>query len=162
MGQIRNNRRCIVNLRRRDRAELEELTSKGTAPVRVVKRGMLLLKMDGGVSPNQAAAALNMSPETARKVGWRYMENGLADALYERPRPGNPPLLTDRQKKQLISIACSEPPPGNARWSTALLAAELMKRKAIDYISKETVRVYLHSADLKPWREKNVVHTRGT
>lgn len=124
---------------------------------------MALLKMDGGVSPNQAAAALDVSPEFARQIGWRYMEGGLENALSERPRPGNPPMLTPAQKKKLIAIACSSPPEGKARWSTAMLAAELMKRKIVGgYISKETVRVYLHTADLKPWREKNVVSSGGT
>jgi transposase len=121
---------------------------------------MALLKMDGGTSPNTAAAALDMSPETCRMIGYRYMDGGLATALSERPRPGNPALLDVRQKKELIAIACSSPPAGKARWSTALLAEELMKRKVIPYISKETVRVYLHSSDMKPWREKNVVYRR--
>jgi putative transposase len=160
MGVKRKNRRCIVNLRLEDRAELKRRLAGGAESVRVVKRAMVLLKMDGGVSPNQAAAALDMSPETARMIGWRYTEGGLNDALSERPRPGNPPLLSPRQKKKLIAIACSKPPDGMTRWSTALLAAELMKRRLTEYISKETVRVYLHSSDMKPWREKNVVYPR--
>jgi putative transposase len=160
MGATRMNRQCIVKLKPLDRTALQKLLAGGSESVRVVKRAMALLKMDGGTSPNKAAAALDMSPETCRMIGYRYMDHGLATALAERPRPGNPALLNERQKKQLIAIACSSPPNGKARWSTALLAEELIKRKIIPYISKETVRVYLHSSDLKPWREKNVVHSR--
>lgn len=162
MPTKRKNIRCIVNLRRRDRDRLNDLLAGGVESVRVLKRAMILLKMDGGISANAAAAALGGSPEAARKIGWRYINGGLEDALYDRPRPGQAPLLTASQKKKLIAIACSSPPKGAARWSTATLAAELVKRKITDHISKETVRLYLHSADLKPWREKNVVHPGPT
>lgn len=160
MGAKRTNRRCIVRLRAKDRDALQAMLSGGAESVRVIKRGMVLLKMGQGLSSNQAAAAVGVTPETARKIGWRYVEGDLDSALFDRPRPGNPPLLTPRQKKQLIAIACSEPPEGRARWSTALLATELMDRDIVPYISKETVRVYLSQSDLKPWREKNVVYRR--
>lgn len=159
MAAKRKNRRCIVNLQPDEREYLKKRLSGGSGSIRITKRAMVLLKMDGGVSANEAAAALDVTPETARRIGWRYIREGLKAALNERPRPGNPPLLSNSQKKKLIAIACSKPPEGTARWSTASLAGELMKRKITKYISKETVRVYLHSADLKPWREKNVVHT---
>ncbi|MBE7439203.1 MAG: helix-turn-helix domain-containing protein [Spirochaetales bacterium] len=149
-----------MKLRAQDRQALKDMLTKGSESVRVIKRAMVLIKMDTGLSSNQAATAVGVTPETARKVGWRYITGGLDDSLYERPRPGNPPLLSDRQKKELISIACSEPPRGQARWSTATLAAEVMRRQIVPYVSKETIRVYLSQADLKPWREKKVVHSR--
>ena len=32
------------------------------------------------------------------------------------------------------------------------------KRKLVGQVGRETIRVLLQSHDLKPWREKNVVH----
>jgi len=132
----------------------------GVESVRVLKRARALELMNEGKSPNQAGAAVGVSPETARRIGWRYIDAGLEDALYEKPRPGNDKLLNKKQETKLIAIACSEPPEGYARWSTALLAEELIRQDVIDKISRETVRVILNSHDLKPWREKNVVHSR--
>lgn len=160
MKNKRTNRRCIVKLKLKDRKQLEQMLAGGNESVRIIKRAMILLKMNRNMSSNQAAEAVGVSPETARRIGWRYIEGGLDNALFERARPGNPPLLSKRQKKQLIAIACSQPPEGLARWSTALLAEELIRQRIIPYISKETVRVYLSQSDLKPWREKNVVYPR--
>lgn len=129
----------------------------GVESVRVLKRAQVLLRMDEGLSPNQAAAGVGVTPETARKIGWRYVQNGLDDALYERPRPGNPPLLDNKQSAYIIAIACTAPPEGAAYWTTALLAEEAVKRKIVSSISSETIRVLLKNHDLKPWREKNVV-----
>jgi hypothetical protein len=38
-----------------------------------------------------------------------------------------------------------------------LIAQEAVKRKLVEHVGPETVRILLQSHDLKPWREKNVV-----
>ena len=38
-----------------------------------------------------------------------------------------------------------------------LLTEEVIKRKLVPRVGRETIRVLLESHDLKPWREKNVV-----
>ena len=155
----RKNRRLILKLKASDRKELRELLKGGVQSVRVVKRARVLQLLDQGMSANQAGAAIGVTPETARKIGWRYLDGGIDYALKELPRPGNPPLLNKRQETQIIALACSKPPDGIAVWSTALLAKEVMKKKIIHQISKETIRVVLKRHDCKPWREKNVVHS---
>ena len=47
---------------------------------------------------------------------------------------------------------------GQARWTMRLIAEEAVKRKLVPQVGRETIRVLLSSHDLKPWREKNVVH----
>ena len=44
-----------------------------------------------------------------------------------------------------------------ARWTVRLLTEEVIKRKLVPRVGRETIRVLLESHDLKPWREKNVV-----
>jgi hypothetical protein len=39
-----------------------------------------------------------------------------------------------------------------------LITEESTKRKLVKRIGRETIRLLLESHDLKPWREKNVVH----
>src|SRR5664280_942301 len=40
------------------------------------------------------------------------------------------------------------------------IAEEAVKRKLVPNVGRETIRILLQSHDLKPWREKNVVHSR--
>jgi hypothetical protein len=41
-----------------------------------------------------------------------------------------------------------------------LLTEEVIKRKLVPRVGRETIRVLLESHDLKPWRENNVVVRR--
>jgi transposase len=155
----RKNRQLTLKLKSGDIKKLKTLLNGGFESVRVIKRARILQLIDAGHSSNSAAAAVGVTPETARKIGWRYNEEGLEGALYERPRPGNSPLLDKRKEAQIIAIACSEPPSGSAHWTTALLAEVAMKKKIVPQISRETIRLTLKHHGLKPWREKNVVHS---
>jgi len=55
---------------------------------------------------------------------------------------------------------CGSPPEGIVRWSVRLVATEAVKRKLAPQVGRETIRILLESHELKPWREKNVVHRR--
>jgi hypothetical protein len=54
-------------------------------------------------------------------------------------------------------MVCADPPDGAARWTVRLITDQAVKRKLVDQVGRETIRVLLQSHDLKPWREKNVV-----
>lgn len=57
-------------------------------------------------------------------------------------------------------MICSAPPEGRARWTVRLLTEEVIKRKLVPRVGRETIRILLESHDLKPWRGKNVVRGR--
>jgi len=57
-------------------------------------------------------------------------------------------------------MVCGSAPEGRARWTVRLIAEEAVKRKLAPQVGRETIRVLLESHELKPWREKNVVHRR--
>jgi hypothetical protein len=54
-------------------------------------------------------------------------------------------------------MVCSRAPEGRARWSVRLIAEEAVKQKLVPKVGRETIRIFLQSHDLKPWREKDVV-----
>ncbi len=54
-----------------------------------------------------------------------------------------------------------KPPEGRARWTVRLLVEEVVKRKLVPRVGRETIRVLLETHDLKPWREKNVVRGKA-
>jgi putative transposase len=76
------------------------------------------------------------------------------------PRPGAAPLLDQQQQQRIIAVACSPPPEGRARWTVRLLTQEVIDRKLVPQVGRETIRVLLESHDLKPSRGKNVVVRR--
>jgi putative transposase len=140
----------------KDQKELHGLLSGGVQQVRVVLRALVLLQLAKGISAPRISSTIPLTPQAIRKVGHRYQEGGLEQALYERQRPGAAELLDDSQKQRLIAMVCSSPPEGRARWTVRLVAEEAVKRKLVPRVGRETIRILLLSHDLKPWREKNV------
>ena len=100
---------------------------------------------------------MGISAKAAWEIGKRYQEGGLEEAIYDAPRPGQKPLLDTEQGQRIIAMVCGPPPAGRARWSVRLIAQEAVKRKLVEHVGPETVRILLQNHDLKPWREKNVV-----
>jgi hypothetical protein len=75
-------------------------------------------------------------------------------AIYEAARPGKAAALATEQRQRIIAVACGPPPEGRSRWTVRLLTEEVMRRKLVPRVGRETIRVLLESHDLKPWREK--------
>lgn len=151
----------ILKLTAGERDELRELLKSGVLPVRTVIRALALLRMDAGMSAPQVAELLELTGQGVRQIAKRYADGGLETAVYEGPRPGKKPALDAAQTQRVIALACGPPPPGQARWSVRLLAAEVRKRKLVPGVGREVIRIALQDHDLKPWREKNVVRANG-
>jgi len=83
--------------------------------------------------------ALGTSVTTVSATGRRYARQGLAAALGEKPRPGREPKLTGDVEAQLVVLACSDPPAGQARWTLRLLAGELVRLEHVESISHTAV-----------------------
>jgi transposase len=140
--------------------ELRALLRSGVQQVRVVLRALALLQLAAGGSPPVVARGLGVTAKTVRDIGGRYREGGLERALYERPRPGAQRILSVNEQQRIIAMVCAAPPAGQARWTVRLITEQATKRKLVPRVGRETIRILLESHDLKPWREKNVVHRR--
>ena len=151
----------VLKLTAGERDELRKLLKSGVLPVRTVIRALALLRMDAGMSAPQVAEMLELTGQGVRQIAKRYKDGGLEAAVYEGPRPGKKPALDAAQTQRVIALACGPPPPGQARWSVRLLAAEVRKRKLVPGVGREVIRIALQDHDLKPWREKNVVRANG-
>ncbi len=135
-----------IVLTERERAELRSLIGRGVAPARMLTRARLLLKADhgeGGAGWSDAAiaGALDINPSTVLRVRRQFVTEGLAATL-ERKRPDRvyERRLDGRQEAQVIAVACSVPPDGQAHWSLRLLADEVVRREVVETISHETIR----------------------
>jgi len=120
--------------------KLGELVRKGENKARVITRARILLLSDEGRSDQQIADALKIGRATVERIRRRAVREGVETALVDRPRPGSEPKLNVKQEAQLVAIACSEPPPGQKRWTIRLLMEEVMQQKIVASISFETVR----------------------
>jgi len=133
-------KKYIINLMDEERCELDQLTHKGLVKARQLKRAMILLKADEGLTDPQIMAALNVSRPTVERIRKRYVEGGLEKALNEDPRPGQRRKLDGRGEAHLIALACSQPPAGHDHWTLRLLAGKLIELDVVEVISYETVR----------------------
>ncbi len=139
--------RSRVRLSKGERQELGRLLRSGLQPVRTVLRALA----------RQVAKNVGLTPKTVWLTSQRYRQGGLERGLYERPRPGKAVLLDVQHRQRIVALACGPPPEGRSRWTVRLLTEEVVKRKLVPRVGRETIRVLLESHDLKPWREKNVV-----
>ena len=154
---MRAYRRLHVRLPQRHRDKLDSLLSGGIQPVRVILRALALMQLHDGKAASEVAANVKLTAKAVREIGRRYEDQGLEAALWDRPRPGATPLLEESQRQRIVAMVCSDPPPGQARWTVRLVAEEAVHRKLVPNVGRETIRILLLHHDLKPWREKNVV-----
>jgi transposase len=153
------NERSWVRLSKQERQELRRLLQSGLQPVRTVLRALALRQLADGQPIRQVAKNVALTPKTVWLTSQRYRQGGLERALYERPRPGKAALLEAQHRQRIVALACGPPPEGRSRWTVRLLTEEVVKRKLVPQVGRETIRVLLESHDLKPWREKNVVRS---
>jgi transposase len=147
------NIRYHVELTEAERCELTGLLAGGKHSARKLKRAQILIAADAGVSDEAIEAGLAVGGSTVYRTKRRFVEDGLAAALSEAPRPGAERKLTGREEALLIATACSSPPAGRARWTLELLAGEMVSLTEHDSLSRETVRRRLAENDLKPWQK---------
>jgi transposase len=146
------------NLTPEERQEIKTLFNKGVESVRVIRRAQVLRLYDKGYTSPKISEIVDMQAVSVRSIGRRYLEGGLGRALYDLPRPGSERLLTEKQSSQIVALACTDPPEGYARWTIELLTKKVIEKGIVPSVGRETIRILLHTHDLKPWREKNVVY----
>ena len=138
------NKKYIVRLLADERKDLENLLKKGKTQAYRVKHANILLAIDAdgpNWSDHRAAQAYKCHDNTLRNVRRRFVEQGLAAAL-ERKIPQEPSrkqIIDGEKEARLISIACSSPPAGRAKWTVPMLADELVILKVVESVSGQTV-----------------------
>jgi transposase len=138
------NKKYIVRLIADERKELEKLVSQGKTQAYRIKHAHILLAIDAA-GPNwpdrQAAQAYQCHENTVRNVRQRFVEQGLPAALERKQQqaPSRKRILDGEKEARLISIACSTPPKGRAKWTVQMLADELVGLKVVDGVSGQTV-----------------------
>jgi transposase len=143
-----------IELSDEQRQALEQMIRAGNTPARVQTRARIVLLSDhkpgGWRSAPKVAQALLVHPNTVRNIRRRFVAEGLAAAVHERPRPGAEPKLTGEVEAQLTLLACSAAPTGHAHWTLRLLADKLVDLDLLDSVSHTTVGEWLKKTPLSP------------
>jgi putative transposase len=157
--KYKKREKVIIRLTKKDKQFLTDFLNKGEGKARHFKRAKVLLKLDESISTTIIAKEVDYYPLAIRQIGKRYLEGGIDRALYDKARPGNERALTEKQCNEIIAMVCSPSPYGRSRWAIRLITEEVKKRKIVNKVGRETIRILLKTHDLKPWREKNVVRS---
>ena len=130
----------LINLSEEERLTLREMTHKGEIKARQMKRAMILLKANDGLSDPQIMSALNVSRPCVERIRKRFVLGGMEKALNEDPRPGQRRKLDGRAEATLVATACSQVPEGYEHWTLRLLAGKMVELEVVESISYETIR----------------------
>ena len=138
-----------VTLTAEERADLEQLLSRGKAAARKLTHARILLLADDSLgsarSDDEIVAALGTSPRTVSRVRRHLVTEGFDVALCRRPQPPRPDKIKIKgdTEQRLVELACSDPPQGRCHWTVQLLADELVALGLVDRVGLETVRLAL-------------------
>src|SRR5258708_24369929 len=145
-------KRLQIELKQRDRQQLEQLLGGGLQAVRTTLRALALRQMDQGQCTPAVGANLGLSAKAVWQIGKRYQQGGLERALFDASRPGKAPALDLQQQQRIIAVVCSPPPEGRARWTVRLFTEEVIKRKLTPRAGREPIRALMEITSLKPGR----------
>ncbi len=142
-----------VELTKKERKELKEITRKGSSKVRTYKRAQVLLlanekQKDGAKSDEQIAEIVFLSGPTVQRIRQRFVEGGLDHSLYDKARSGAPKKFTGQNRAEITLLACSHPPQGRSRWTLRLLAQTMVELEYVESISYDTVQQVLKKTNL--------------
>jgi transposase len=152
-------KKYTIKLSTRQRRNLKTITQTGEHKSRIVIRAQILLKSHAGLTDEQITEHCGVSRSTVQRTRRTYARHGLAAALYDAPRSGAPPKITAKVEARLIAIACCEPPTGYNHMTLELIQQEAIKQGVVKSLSTVAIWHHLTNRGIKPWREKNVVHS---
>ncbi len=140
------NKRYIVTLTVEERIGLQRLVARGKGAARKLTPARILLKADRppegpGWSDERIAHSLDVHRTMVEDVRKRFVLEGVEAALNRRPpKREYRRKLDGRGEAQLVTLACSRPPEGHARWTLRLLAEKMVELEYVDSVGPETVR----------------------
>lgn len=141
-------KRYKVELTKDERQQLEKLISSGITAARKLTRARILLKVAAGMSKTEVSQVLDVTINTVTNVSRSFQTQRLEAIERKKPDREYKHSIDGEAEAYLIAIACSEPPEGRERWTLRLLQTEMVKRKYVDAVSYETVRIALKKTNL--------------
>jgi transposase len=143
-----------IHLSKSEREELMGVISKGSHTSQTFRAAYILLNCDEGkyaekVTNEQISKVLKVGMRTIDRIKKRFVEEGMEATLERKPTSRSYEVKADGDvEARLVTLCCSEPPKGYAKWSLRLLADKMVELKYAESISYETVRRVLKKTSL--------------
>ena len=146
--------RYTVKLTKSEVEELQVIINKGSHTSQTFRAAYILLNCDEGeysdkVTNEQISKVLKVGLRTIDRMKKQFIEEGLEAALERRSTTRVYDIKTDGDMEaKLVTLCCSEPPKGFAKWSLRLLADKMVELNYVESISHVTVRTVLKKMNL--------------
>lgn len=146
--------RYTIKLIKSEVEELMSIINKGSHTSQTFRTAYILLNCDEGkysekVTNEQISKVLKVGMRTIDRVKKKFIEEGFESSLERRPTTREYDRKTDGDvEAKLVTLCCSEPPKGFAKWSLRLLADKMVELKYVESISHVTVRSVLKKTNL--------------
>lgn len=124
------------------RSYLKQYLSKGKHSARSMRRARALLLLSEGVMQKEVARQVGCSEASVINLLHRYREvnRDVQEAITERPRSGQPPVVTPEVEAHITALACSQTPEGRSEWTLRLIADRIVELGLAPHLSYEAVR----------------------
>lgn len=148
--------RYTIKLSKEEVEELTTIIKKGKHTSQAFRAAYLLLSCDKGtysqdttITNAEIKRILKIGDRTIDRIKKKFVEEGFDGVLERRPSPQNYTKKMDGDlEAKLVSLCCSEPPDGYAKWSLRLLADKLVELNYVESISHVSVRRALKKTNL--------------
>ena len=146
--------RYTIKLLKKEVEELQSIISKGSHTSQTFRAAYILLNCDEGkysekVTNEQISKVLKVGMRTIDRVKKRFIEEGIDAVIERRPTQRVYETIVDGDlEAKLVTLCCSEPPKGFAKWSLRLLADKMVELKYVETISHVTVGSVLKKMNL--------------
>ncbi len=146
--------RYTIKLTKSEVQELMTIINKGSHTSQTFRTAYILLNCDEGkysekVTNENISKVLKVGMRTIDRVKKKFIEEGIEATLERRltTRVYDRKVDGDVEAK-LVTLCCSDPPKGFAKWSLRLLADKMVELKYVESISYVTVREVLKKTNL--------------
>ena len=122
------------------------IINKGSHTSQTFRTAYILLNCDEGkysdkVVNEEISRVLKVGMRTIDGVKKKFIEEGIDACLERRPTTRQYEKKADGDlEAKLVTLCCSDPPKGFAKWSLRLLADKMVELKYVDSISHVNVR----------------------
>lgn len=146
--------RYTVKLTKSEVEELQVIINKGSHTSQTFRAAYILLNCDEGeysdkVTNEQISKVLKVGMRTIDRIKKQFIEEGMEAVLERRATTRVYDIKADGDMEaKLITLCCSEPPKGFAKWSLRLLADKMVELNYVESISHVTVGAVLKKMNL--------------
>lgn len=141
-------KRPTVKLSSEELDQLRSFKKSDKRSQREYDRANILLLLHKDKKDIEIEDFLEVERTTIWRTRTRFLEEGLARALKEKARSGQPKKYGQNQEAEVIALACSDAPEGRARWTLELLTETLGKKEGLETINRETIRLILKKTNV--------------